>query len=81
MSIQKPRKSETSPLGSKTHQKRDQRVTIELSQKNLESLQCFMPKRSTRQDIKKQSRIKSVSGFSLRPDPPKVSINAPKETD
>jgi hypothetical protein len=40
-----------------------------------------MPKRSTRQDIKKQSRIKSVSGFSLRAEPPKASVNALKETD
>lgn len=82
MSWCKPRKTETSPGGAKSHQKREQRVTIDLSQKNLEALQCFMPKKSIGKDSKRLPRGKPPSTTGLRSESSTKQVaNQGKETE
>jgi hypothetical protein len=66
MSSAKSKKAESSPLGLRPSERKEPKYRFELSQRNLEQLQCFIRKRSIKADNKRISRIKSTSSVFTR---------------
>jgi hypothetical protein len=69
MSSAKNKKAESSPLGLRPLERKEPKYRFELSQKNLEQLQCFIRKRSIKADNKRINRIKSTFSVVTRPEP------------
>lgn len=69
MSSAKSKKAESSPMTVRAAERKEPKYRFELSQKNLEQLQCFIRKRSVRGDNKRISRIKSTSSVFGRQEP------------
>ena len=69
MSIHKSKRSEQSPFAANKQQQKATGLVFDFNQKKLETLQCFFThKRPIKSDIKKQSRLKSVSSTQFKPE-------------
>ena len=80
MSSAKSKKAENSPLAVRPAERKEPKYQFELSQKNLEQLQCFIRKRSVRGDNKRISRIKSTSSVFARQELEKPVVGAQRDS-
>lgn len=80
MSSAKNKKTESSPLTMRPSERKEPKYRFELSQKNLEQLQCFIRKRSVRGDNKRISRIKSTASVFGRPEIEKPALTGQRES-